>query len=434
LIADGLRLLEHADEGTPPARIASRKAYEMMSCFEGLCEMYRVTGDKTYLDRAVKFAHSIRKSELMIHGSGSNQELWADGKRTQTETLEQPVETCVTTTWMGLCNQLLRLTGDPLWADELELSLYNALLGSMTPDGKWWAYFSPLAGQRVPSHYQHADVEMSCCVANGPRGLLLTPRWAVMAASDGVAVNLYAPGEATLKLADGTGLRIVQQTDYPATDAIRITVSPEKPSHFALKLRIPHWSTQSTLEVNGEAVAVEAGRYAVIGREWRAGDRVDLRLDLRGRAVPAPSGAPALAVMRGPLVLALDDRLAPPQDIAVRLVTDDDGHVVLRPLVPVPPGVRMAFEVPFKVQPKHYFDHYETTLVMCDYASAGNGWSGENLFRVWLPQPLFLRHAYPAGTWRLTCPGVDSCPDVPARTSVKQAPAPAAAPAERQDF
>jgi len=73
-------------------------------------------------------------------------------------------------------------------------------------------------------------------------------------------------------------------------------------------------------------------------------------------------------------------------------------------------------------------------LVMCDYASAGNGWSGDNLFRVWLPQPLFLRHAYPADTWRLTCPGAETCPDVPQRTSVKQAAAPAAAPAERQDF
>jgi hypothetical protein len=292
-----------------------------------------------------------------------------------------------------------------------------------------------LSGQRVPSHYQHADVEMSCCVANGPRGLLLTPRWAVMStANHGVVVNLYAPGEATLKLADSTPLRIVQGTRYPAEDQITITVAPDQPRHFELKLRIPRWSRETTLEVNGEAVAVEPGRYAVIGREWRAGDRIELRLDLRGRAVPAPSGAPAFAVMRGPLVLALDDRLTPPQDIAVRLVTDEDGHVALRPLDPAPPGVCMAFEVPFKVQPKHYFDHYETKLVMCDYASAGNGWSGGNLFRVWLPQPLFLRHAYPAETWRLTCPGTDTCPEVPQRTSVKQAPAAPAPPTERQDF
>lgn len=420
LIDGGLRLLEHAADGTPPSKIASRKAYEMMSCFEGLCEMYRITGDKNYLDSAVKFAHSIRKSELMIHGSGSNQELWADGKRTQTETLEQPVETCVTTTWMGLCDQLLRLTGDPLWADELEISLYNALLGSMTPDGAWWAYFSPLSGQRVPSHYQHEDVQMSCCVANGPRGLLLTPKWAMMGFGGGIVVNLYAPGEGFHELPDGNRVTVKQETDYPKGDTINLTVSPAKKVRFALKLRIPEWSKANSLVVNGESFTPNPGGYALIDREWSPGDQVSLTLDLRGRAVAAPSGAPAFAVMRGPIVLALDDRLTQPQDIAVRLVTDKEGYVDLRPRSVKDDGVWLSFDVPFKVQPKHYFDHHEITLGMCDYASAGNGWSGENLFRVWLPQPLFLRNAFPRDTWRLTCPGADECPPIPVDTSVKQ--------------
>ncbi|MEX1116620.1 MAG: beta-L-arabinofuranosidase domain-containing protein [Akkermansiaceae bacterium] len=419
LISDGLRLLEHAADGTPPAKIASRKAYEMMSCFEGLCEMYRATGNKTYLDRAVQFAQSIRKSELMIHGSGSNQELWADGKRTQTETLEQPVETCVTTTWMGLCNQLLRLTGDPLWADELEISLYNALLGSMTPDGAWWAYFSPLAGQRVPSHYQHEDVQMSCCVANGPRGLLLTPKWAMMGFDGGIVVNLYAPGEAVHNLASGQKVTVKQETDYPKGDTVNLTVSPAAKARFALKLRVPAWSKTSSLTVNGEAFPTQAASYAVIDREWAPNDKVVLTLDLRGRAIAAPSGAPAYSVMRGPIVLALDDRLIKKQDIAVRLVTDSDGFVKLTPRNEKNQKIWLSFDVPFKVQPKHYFDHHEITLGMCDYASAGNGWSGENLFRVWLPQPLFLRNAFPEDTWRLTCPGTDECPPIPVDTSVK---------------
>ncbi len=47
----------------------------------------------------------------------------------------------------------------------------------MTPDARWWAYFSPLVGERVPSPLQYEDVGLSCCVASGPRGLLLTPQW-----------------------------------------------------------------------------------------------------------------------------------------------------------------------------------------------------------------------------------------------------------------
>lgn len=408
--ANGQQLIEQALKGVPPEQIGSRKAYEMMSCFEGLCEMHRVTGEPRYLDAALAFAQTLRRTELMIHGSGSNKELWCDGTRSQTETLEQPMETCVTVTWMKLCYQLLRLTGDSLWADELEKSIYNALLSAMTPNGEWWAYFSPLAGQRVPSHYQHDDVKMSCCVANGPRGLFLTPQWAVMGSKGGITVNLYAPGSASAQLADGTAVRLTQQTDYPVGDEILLTVDPEKSVEFTLKLRIPVWSHQTALSVNGVPTDCGAGGYVELTREWTSGDQVVLKLDLRGRAVPAPSGAPQFAVMRGPVLLALDDRIADPQDIAVRLAVDEGGSVELKPSSEKPEGVWMAFDVPFDVKPRHYVGHYQTTLSMCDYASAGNKWSSSNLFRVWLPQPLFLRHMYPADTWRLMCPGLDVCP------------------------
>lgn len=423
--ATGPQLIETALAGTPPAKVSSRKAYEMMSCFEGVCEMYRITGNRKYLDAALAFAGTLLKTEIMIHGSGSNQELWCGGTRVQTETLEQPVETCVTVTWMKLCDHLLRLTGDSIWADQLEVSLYNSLLGAMTPDGAWWAYFSPLSGQRVPSHYQHEDMEMSCCVANGPRALFLTPRWALMGSADGLAVNLYAPGTSSAKLADGTEVKVTQHTDYPAGDEIKLTVAPVKKAEFALKLRISEWSKQTALTVNGQAVSTQPGTYVELRREWSPGDQIVLKLDLRGRAVPAPSGAPQLAVMRGPILLAMDDRFVKPQDIAVRVVADQDGYVALKPSTNKVAGVWLTYEVPFEVRPSHYFKHYQTTLTMCDYASAGNGWSGDNLFRAWLPQPLFLRNAYPADTWRLTCPDITTgiCPTIPKATSALLPPA-----------
>ncbi|MCF7818024.1 MAG: glycoside hydrolase family 127 protein [Kiritimatiellales bacterium] len=417
----GPQLIEQALAGVPPSQMGSRKAYEMMSCFEGLCEVYRITGDRRLLDAAVAFAQSIRRLELMIHGSASNQELWCDGARLQTESLEEPTETCVTVTWMKLCDQLLRLTGDPLWADELEISLYNALLGSMTPGGEWWAYFSPLQGQRVPSHYQHDDVQMSCCAANGPRGLLLTPRWAVMGDDEGIVVNLYAPGTARHTLTDGTLVELMQETDYPVGGRITISVSPSMKKTFPVRLRIPAWSRNTTLEVNGQPVAWEAGCYATIAREWSPGDKISLSLDLRGRAIAAPSGAPQFAVMRGPVLLAMDNRIAPPQDLAVWLATDSEGFVELTPATSKPDDIWMAFEVPFEVRPSHYFNHYTTSIALCDYASAGNKWCSDNLFRVWLPRPLFLRHAYPDGTWKIMCPGKQACPGMPMQSPSAEA-------------
>jgi uncharacterized protein len=403
-LPEGLRLVESALNGVLPLKIGSAKAYEMMSCFEGLCELYRVTGHGEYLDAVMAFADSIRQKERMIVGSGSNHELWCDGVRNQTEVLEQPLETCVTVTWMKLCLQLLRLTGDPLWADELELSLYNALAGAMTPAGNWWSYYSPLNGQRVPSTPQHADVGLSCCVANGPRGLLITPGWSMMTDDEGLVVNLYAPGQASFMLPDGNPVQVILDTDYPKTDEIKLMINPERQGCFTISLRIPAWSLENFLWVNGESVTCQPGTYARLTRMWSAGDQVILRLDLRGRVIPAPSGAPEVAMMRGPVVLALDNRLLEPQDAAARLVPDGKGYVDLTPLVSQPEGIWMAFEAPFEVRPTHFFNHSIIRVLLCDFASAGNAWSENNLYRVWIPQPLFLRHAFVADTWKLMYP------------------------------
>jgi hypothetical protein len=105
---EGIRLLEKALEGAPPLK---NHCYAIMSCFEGICELYRATGDRRYLDAAVGFGQSVRRHERMIVGSASNHELFCEGARGQTEFLEKPEETCVTVTWIKLCAQLLRLTG-----------------------------------------------------------------------------------------------------------------------------------------------------------------------------------------------------------------------------------------------------------------------------------------------------------------------------------
>ena len=315
----GIRLIENAEAGTPLVESEVLHSYALMSCFEGLCELYRATGKQRYLDACLKFAQIIMREELMITGSVSNHEMWYNGALEQTETLERPVETCATATWMQLCYQLLRLTGDSKWADRMEVSLYNNLLGAMMPQGEWWSYDSPLTGERAPSRQQ--GVHLSCCVSSGPRGLLITPEWAVMrSVAGGPVVNLYSPGTASLKLPNGKNLNIVQETGYPVTALVTLTLQPEKPSSFALKLRIPEWSKLTVIKVNEEPIKCQPGSYASIERKWKANDKVTLKLDLRGRIIRAPSGALQQVVMRGPIVLAFDNRLTRAEDTTVWLL------------------------------------------------------------------------------------------------------------------
>jgi uncharacterized protein len=439
----GLRYVEDALAGIDPVSMEAPKAYEMMSCFEGLCELYRVTGDQKLLDAVVDFGERVLKKEIMVVGSGSSAELWCDGANRQTEILEQPMETCVTATWMKLCYQLLRLTGDPKWADQLEISLYNALMGAMCEDGKWWAYYSTLIGERIPSPMQVTLCRSSCCVANGPRGMLLTPGWSVMQCKTGPVINLFTTGTWMHKLQDGNMVKISQETDYPVNGAVLMTINPSKSEQFSLKIRIPSWSKNSLLRINEEIIPCTAGTYVSITREWKPGDRIRLELDFRGRIVRAPGNVNDLAVMRGPIVLALDNRMVKSQDYNLWLLpngttweykdelgglkyvlpkpcpTEDtpEQYIELTPVSEKPQDVWMAFEVPFLYRYTHFFDHKQINLIMCDYASAGNRYDEKNLFRVWLPQPLFMNYIYPENTWRVLYRDGDKRPVIPEKVN-----------------
>lgn len=424
---NGLRYIEDALAGVDPLLMAAPKGYEMMSCYEGLCELYRVTGEKRLLDAVVRFGQSVLKKEIMIVGSGSSAELWCDGANRQTELLEQPMETCVTVTWMKLCYQLLRLTGNPVWADQLEVSLYNSLLGAMCEEGKWWAYYSPLIGERMPSPMQIPVCQSSCCVANGPRGLLLTPGWSVMQSKTGPVINLYSKGTWSHKLENGTAVKITQETDYPVNNKILIYIDLPKPARFTVSLRIPAWSKNTAILVNDEKIECRPGTYAFISREWKKGDTIRMEIDLRGRIVRAPGNINDLAVMRGPVVLALDSRMVKAENynlwllpegtswtfkdelgglkyvlpVPCRTADAPEQYINLVPSSSKPDNVWMAFEVSFLYRYTHFFDHKQINLVMCDYASAGNQYSDKNLFRVWLPQPLFMNDIFPENTWHI---------------------------------
>ncbi len=433
----GMRLIEDALDGVPPLKISSPKAYEMMSCYEGLCELYRVTGEQHYLEAVERFARSVIEREIMVVGSGSSAELWFDGAYRQTELLEQPMETCVTVTWMKLCYQLLRLTGDPIWADQMEVTLYNALMGAMNISGDWWAYFSSLAGERMPSPMQVPQCNSSCCVANGPRGLLLSPLWSVMQNEQGPVVNLYNKGEWLLKLKDGNEITLLQETTYPQEGVVLITIEQDGDLEYNMSLRIPKWSKETLLTVNGESFPVKAGEYATVQRKWSHGDQIRIQLDMRGRVIQAPGNVNDLAVMRGPIVLALDNRMVESAvynlwlhaDGAVWHHKDELGgvdyvlpdtvsesgpvkYIQLNPVKEKRADVWMAFEVPFLYRHTHFFGHEVRPLIMCDYASAGNAYSEENLFRVWIPQPLFMNHIFPEHTWQILYPG-DKRPEFP---------------------
>lgn len=366
-----------------------QKAYEMMSCYEGLLELYRVTGKVDYRVAVENTWENIRDTELNIVGSGSAMECWFGGKNYQTLLIKHYQETCVTATWIKLSQQLFKLTGKAKYADAVEQAYYNALLGSMFPDGSDWAKYSPLSGVRLKGG-QQCNMGINCCVASGPRGLFTLPHTAVMKSADGISVNFFTAGTFTVETPSNQSVTIEQSTNYPVSGNIALIVKLAKAEKFILRIRIPAWSQQSSVTLNGRLMAeTNPGNFISINHSWNNGDTVNVSLDMRGHMLKAGSNSEYFAIMRGPLVLARDMRLGlPDTDEALTPVLDKNGYIDLQPLNENETGNNywIRLKASFFTESHAEGSAKPIQVVLCDYTSAGNTFDPYSRFRVWMPQ------------------------------------------------
>jgi len=90
------------------------------------------------------------------------------------------------------------LTGEGRYAEAMERTLHNALLGALQPDGHLWAYFLELEGDAAPSICQYPEIKTNCCVMSGYRGLAMTSGRAVEQDAGGLRfadfASLISPG------------------------------------------------------------------------------------------------------------------------------------------------------------------------------------------------------------------------------------------------
>jgi DUF1680 family protein len=209
---------------------------------------------------------------------------------------------------------------DAKYADIYEDTLYNAILGDVDLAGKNFYYENALdtgggfrGGSRGPWH------QCPCCVGNISRTLLMLPTWMYATSPDSLYVNLFVGSTVEVGNVAGVNVQVVQATNYPWEGKVAITVNPEKTARFSIRVRVPSRNVSglysstpdvngiSSLSVNGSGVTPEIERgYAVITRDWKAGDRIEFELPIKPQRVKASEKVAAdrglVAVRLGPLV------------------------------------------------------------------------------------------------------------------------------------
>lgn len=413
-----INIFERAYENVlKPYQYGVAKAYEMMSCFEGLLEFYRVTGIERYKTAVVNFAKAVIETEISVIGScGCTHELFDHTKTRQTQYYDGIMqETCVTVTWMKFCSQLLRLTGERVFADEIEHSFYNAYLGSLNenmivPDDEYitkrfakefgegeikvtplpFDSYSPLIpgkrGRKVGGFQFLADKSYyGCCVCIGAAGVGVFAKHAVLENEGAVAVNFYEEGKSVIDSEKGK-ISIKTETKYPADGKITLRIASEH--DFDLRLRIPAWSKKTKITPN---VKIKDG-YATV--HVNAGEsEITLNLDMSIRETlpekwdldvlyintcgtmrpPVPvrhydEDDNYICLSRGPITLAADSSLGKDakskftfeNKFTCRLIDDENSIVKCE-----------------------FTDELGKKFCLIDYQSAGKDWESD--IAAWLP-------------------------------------------------
>jgi DUF1680 family protein len=385
-------------------KTANGKAYEMMSNLVGLCELYRATGDEACLKACQNaYADIVANRMYLTGGTSLGEHFQADHHLPNVGAVS---ENCAQVTWLQLCLELLRITGEAKYADTLERIVYNHLLAAQLPSGESLCYFTPLAGKKP------YDRGCNCCTSSGPRGIALLTTFAYATAPGAVIVNLYEPSTVEVAVS-GVPVKITQQTRYPLDGKVVLTVAPERAVPLELRLRIPAWCRSYHAALNGKPMeaAAPAGEYLAVSRRWQKGDTLEIEFAMPAVLVRGThSNQGLVAVQRGPLVLAFDARLNPGLSAGnVSPAAEADGTWKLAPVAAPKGTVAHAFAGEGltltagdeKAVPK------KVPLRLTSFAEAG---SGGGQFAVWFPAPARLKRT------------LQDYLDKPGRTAPRQSP------------
>jgi DUF1680 family protein len=210
-------------------------------------------------------------------------------------------------------------TGEARFMDVAELALYNSVLSGVSMDGTNYFYVNPLRTTDplpVELRWKHQRVPFMssfCCPPNLLRTIAESPGYAYAKSADTIWVNLYGASELETELPGLGKVKLVQETEYPWSGRVRIRIKAVPEKEFALKLRIPGWAKDAKLRVNHRPVGaggLPAATFAELRRVWKAGDIVELDLQMDTELIEAnPLVEEALgqvAVKRGPVVYCLE--------------------------------------------------------------------------------------------------------------------------------
>ena len=297
----------------------------MYNCVN-MASLYVETGDAELLAATKRlWASATRRKMYVTGGVGSIGRGESYGNDYQLPNGTAYAETCAGIGLVYFAHRMWRITPDAEYIDVLERALYNEVIGGVAITGD--AFFYPnklLSTGHGWGSLRQKWFRCACCPSNICRFIPAVPGYMYGHLGSDLYVNSFLSGRATVKT-DSQTVTLKQETHYPWSGAVKITVNPARTAEFTINVRIPGWARNRPspgnlyryvdqtieapigLKVNGKALAIQLKRgYAQLKRTWTAGDTITLDLPMPIRRIIAHekviNNASRVALQRGPIV------------------------------------------------------------------------------------------------------------------------------------
>lgn len=278
---------------------------------------YMLSKDSTDLKATYNVHHLIRNTFGQVPGGMFGAD---ENARMGFIDPRQGTETCGLVEQMASDELLLRMTGDPFWAEHCENIAFNSYPAAVMADFKSLRYITSPNHTISDSENHHPGIDnrgpflamnpfsSRCCQHNHTQGWPYLVEHLMMATSDnGVAAALYGACKANVKVANGQEVEIVEETNYPFEESISFTINTSKKVSFPFYLRIPSWTKGASITINGKPVDVDMtdGNYVRIEREWKKGDKVVLNTPMELTQSVWAVNQDSRSINYGPLTFSL---------------------------------------------------------------------------------------------------------------------------------
>ncbi|MBE5959835.1 MAG: glycoside hydrolase family 127 protein [Lachnospiraceae bacterium] len=370
--------------------------------YSGMASVAKETNDVSLITACKNLWENITERKMYVTGAiGSAYEGEAFTKDFHLPNDTAYAETCASVGLIFFARRMLELEKDSKYADTMERALYNCVLAGMQLDGTRFFYVNPLevvpgiSGEAIT--HRHALPKRpkwfpcACCPPNVARLVASIAKYAWEEEQSTVYSHLFLDG--TLTLGGDVKGKIKEETAYPYGNTVTYHFEPEEEyMELTLAVRLPYWSENTKITVNGEDAKAECRQgYAYITRKFSDKDFVTVTFDMEAKRIFAAEQVAAdsgkIAFQRGPLVYCAEG-------------VDNDGDVL---------GLRVKKDGVITVTDSNEFGGIKkievegervqsenslysikrpgtsaVTITLVPYYVWGN--RGENQMRVWMPE------------------------------------------------